>query len=214
MSEENSGTKQRILAAAREVFAERGVAGATVREISAKAGANQAAVHYHFGSKEKLLMAVLAELLLTDEEQYPVNIGLGEGATTRDRLLAYIRSILYRLVGTGDPQGEKLCKLFAHELFDPSENFDGLMERFIRPQHSLLLGIMRELLPADTPERTVHLCTAGVFGQCLFFDNMREVIRRICPEIALDRLGVEFAAKFIFEFALAGIERMGERQDV
>jgi len=198
-------TKERILSAAREVFAERGVAGANVRDICSRAEANQAAVHYHFGSKEKLFMAVLKDLMLREEEQYPYGMGLSSGAPAQDRLKAYIRSLLYRILGTGDSQNEKLSKLFTLELCDPSENFGVLMERFIKPQHALLLDIVRELLPADAEERTVHLCTAEILGHCLQFDILRQMIRRICPQIALDTLGVEFAAKFIFEFSLAGM---------
>jgi AcrR family transcriptional regulator len=51
-------TRERILDAAREMFAQRGVAGVSLRELTQKAGVNLAAVHYHFGSKE----GVLAEL--------------------------------------------------------------------------------------------------------------------------------------------------------
>lgn len=213
MDEDRTGTRDRILKAAGEVFAELGAEKATVREISARAGANQAAVHYYFGSKEKLLMAVLAELLLADEKLYPTDMGLDAGASAADRLMAYIRSLLHRLAGTGDPQGEKLGKIFTQQLCDPSEDFDELMEHFLAPQHALLLGIIRELLPPGAPERTARLCTAGVLGQCLLFDNLREMVRRISPDIALDRLGAEAAAAFVFDFTLAGIRRMGSRND-
>jgi len=81
------------------------------------------------------------------------------------------------------------------------------MERFIKPQHAQLLGIVRELLPPGTEERTVQLCTSGILGHCLLFDNLRQMILRICPQISLDALGVEFVAKFVFEFSLAGIEQ-------
>ena len=63
MSELETGvsleTRRRLLDAAGEVFAEKGFAKATVREICQKAEANIAAVNYHFGDKEKLYAAVL-----------------------------------------------------------------------------------------------------------------------------------------------------------
>jgi len=198
-------TKQRILQVAREAFAENGVKDATVRDICAKAGANMAAIHYHFGSKEKLFMAVLTELMLSSEKRYPSDMGLAPGASAQDRLRAYITSLLYRIAGSGDAQEEKLNKLFTQEFCDPSENFGELMERFIKPQHTQLLGIVRELLPKGAEERTVQLCTSGILGHCLLFDNLRQMILRICPQISLDALGVEFVAKFVFEFSLAGI---------
>lgn len=51
--------RQRILTAARELFAERGYEGTSVRDITARAKANLAAITYHFGSKEALFHTVL-----------------------------------------------------------------------------------------------------------------------------------------------------------
>ena len=58
-----SDTKQNLLEAAEELFADQGVHRASLRAITQAAGANLAAVHYHFGSKEELLKAVLARRL-------------------------------------------------------------------------------------------------------------------------------------------------------
>jgi len=52
-------TPERLLDAAERLFAERGVDAVSVRAVNAAAGANVAAVHYHFGSKEALVEAVL-----------------------------------------------------------------------------------------------------------------------------------------------------------
>jgi AcrR family transcriptional regulator len=48
-----------ILAAARAVFAERGYAGGTIREIARRAGVTHGLVMRHFGTKERLLIAAL-----------------------------------------------------------------------------------------------------------------------------------------------------------
>ncbi len=52
-------TRERLLAAATGAFAERGYAGASVREICALGRANPGAVSYHFGGKRQLYRAVL-----------------------------------------------------------------------------------------------------------------------------------------------------------
>ncbi|MFQ5701108.1 MAG: TetR/AcrR family transcriptional regulator [Acidobacteriota bacterium] len=57
------GTKTRLLDAAEHLFAERGFPATSLRALTAEAGANLASVHYHFGSKEALLSAVLARRL-------------------------------------------------------------------------------------------------------------------------------------------------------
>ena len=53
-------TRDRILDAAGQMFAERGVEAVSLRELTIKAGVNLAAVHYHFGSKEGVLAEVFA----------------------------------------------------------------------------------------------------------------------------------------------------------
>lgn len=51
-------TKDRILGAAEELFAQKGFAGASLRELTSRADVNIAAVNYHFGSKENLINEV------------------------------------------------------------------------------------------------------------------------------------------------------------
>lgn len=54
----HSDTKARLLDAAERLFAGAGIAATSMRAVTAEAGANVAAVHYHFGSKGELLRAV------------------------------------------------------------------------------------------------------------------------------------------------------------
>ncbi|MGH7803934.1 MAG: TetR/AcrR family transcriptional regulator [Candidatus Binatia bacterium] len=55
-------TKERILAAAEEVFATRGFEGASTREIASLAGVNISSLHYHWESKERLYFAVFEHI--------------------------------------------------------------------------------------------------------------------------------------------------------
>lgn len=50
------------LAAAADLFAERGPAATSIRDIAAKAGVNHGLIHRHFGSKDRLIGAVLDHL--------------------------------------------------------------------------------------------------------------------------------------------------------
>lgn len=51
-----------VLAAASELFAEKGPAATSIREVAARAGVNHGLLHRHFGSKRQLLAATLQDL--------------------------------------------------------------------------------------------------------------------------------------------------------
>ncbi|MGY1825829.1 TetR/AcrR family transcriptional regulator [Blastococcus sp. SYSU DS0541] len=55
----NPDTRDAVLAAAREAFAERGFDGATIRGIAGAAGVDPALVHHYFGNKDKLFLAAI-----------------------------------------------------------------------------------------------------------------------------------------------------------
>jgi AcrR family transcriptional regulator len=55
-------TRARLVEAAEQLFAERGVDSVSIREVNRHAGLAPSAVHYHFGSKEALLSAVIGRL--------------------------------------------------------------------------------------------------------------------------------------------------------
>ena len=98
-------TKKRLLEAAGEIFAEYGYRAANVRQISQKAGANLAAINYHFGDKEGLYMAVLGSVPSAQAEKYPSNLGLAAQAGAEQRLYAYVRSLMHRVFDEGRPVG-------------------------------------------------------------------------------------------------------------
>jgi AcrR family transcriptional regulator len=78
-----ASARDRILVAAREVFASIGFAGARVDDIAARAGVNKAMLYYHVGDKEQLYSTVLTEtldrILLTLREE------TAKGATPGDK---------------------------------------------------------------------------------------------------------------------------------
>lgn len=83
-------TREAILAAATEEFAENGLAGARVEEIAARTATSKHMIYYHFGSKHGLYLAVL-------ERAYE-EFRLAEGGTDYDALTP--ATALAALVGT------------------------------------------------------------------------------------------------------------------
>ncbi|WP_067484839.1 TetR/AcrR family transcriptional regulator [Actinomadura hibisca] len=63
MADDSAPTRDRLLAAAERLFLDRGADQVSVRAINAEAGLNPGAVHYHFGSREGLVSALLEQEL-------------------------------------------------------------------------------------------------------------------------------------------------------
>src|SRR5579862_9119721 len=121
-------TRLRLLEAAAETFAQLGFRNTTVREICRRAGANIAALHYHFGGKERMYAAVLADTAQKALDQYPIGGGAAPDAPAEARLEAFIRNYLERLLDEGRPAW--FGQLFAREMFEPTAALDRLAETF------------------------------------------------------------------------------------
>lgn len=57
----DTSTEEKILAAAKQVFMEKGIDGARMQDIADKAGINKALLHYYFRSKDKLFEMIFME---------------------------------------------------------------------------------------------------------------------------------------------------------
>lgn len=79
-----SGTDLKLKAAGRHLLREKGITGLAVREVCRRAGVNTGMFHYHFGSKEEFLQAVLKEMYA--EFMVHFKAGVSAGGTPRERL--------------------------------------------------------------------------------------------------------------------------------
>jgi AcrR family transcriptional regulator len=91
------GTRERLLQVARQLFGERGFHHVTVRDISRLAGANLAAVGYHFGDKLSLYrMVVEAEIAIA--RQVNQQAAVEEGLSPEDAIRRYVHLYLPRMI--------------------------------------------------------------------------------------------------------------------
>jgi len=209
-STKDAGTKARLLQAARQVFAERGLKNATVRDICDRAEANVAAVCYHYGSKEELYVAVLKDYIEREERRHPREQDLTPESTPVERLRAYVRSHLLQILGDGDPVDELLGRRLTQEIIEPSQYFGVIFESHCRRAHNLLLEIVRLFLPG-ADEATIARCASSIIGQCVLFDFAKEAIPIVTPEMALKAENIDTITDFIMDFSLGGIERLRSR---
>lgn len=198
----SSETRQRLLEAAAEVFADGGYRRATIAKICRRAGTNIAAVHYHFGDKQGLYAAVFDYAQRrASREDAPVD----EAASAEERLRTHVAMFVGRLL---DPQRPAwISRLLAHELIEPTQILDRLVRNRMRANHQLIAGAIGELLGAAATPETVRLCTLSVVSQCVFYRNSAAVVTRLYPEIVPAK-EVERIADHVTQFSLAAIRGM------
>jgi TetR/AcrR family transcriptional regulator, regulator of cefoperazone and chloramphenicol sensitivity len=200
-----SKTRDAIMEAAGKIFAEEGYSKATVRDICREAGANIAAINYHFGDKKRLYLAVLKHYQEIAFQTHPPNLGIKETQEPEKKLRAYIRSFLTRIMDDGRPAW--FGKLLAREFTQPTWAFDILVEETIRPSFQLLTGIVASILGKNSKERVVRLCSMSIVGQCLYFRHSHPVISRLFPGEVFGPKQIDELTEHIHLFSLSGLTK-------
>ncbi|TBR07331.1 MAG: TetR/AcrR family transcriptional regulator [Lysobacter sp.] len=83
-------TKDRILGAAEELFAQYGFSGTSLRQVTSRADVNIAAVNYHFGSKENLVNEVFRRRMdeMSDQRLSALKAAMADGNAELEPILA------------------------------------------------------------------------------------------------------------------------------
>lgn len=200
-----SKTRDAIMEAAGKIFAEEGYPKATVRDICRQAGANIAAINYHFGDKKGLYLAVLKHYQELSFQTYPPNLGIEKTQRPEEKLKAFIRSFLMRIMDEGRPAW--FGKLLAREFTQPTWAFDILVKETIRPSFEILTSIVAALLSKGAKEREVRLCSMSIVGQCLYFRHSHPVISRLFPGEVFGPEQIDELTEHIHLFSLRGLTK-------
>lgn len=203
--ERPEATRDRLLDAAGAEFAEHGFRHATVRDICRRAGANVAAVNYHFRDKESLYEAVVTRAHRYAVDKYPPGLGLAPDPTPEQRLGAFVRAMFLRMFDEGRPAWQG--KLMAREMFEPTRALAILVNDIIKPQHEELMSIVRALMPG-AGEGALRLAVNSVIGQVLHYHHARAVTALLQPSAEYGAEDIERLAGHVTRFSLAGIRDM------
>lgn len=152
-SKENGGeaTREHILDAAEELFAEHGFDGVTVRQVTRKAGVDVALAHYYFGTKRGLFdsvflrrAAVVNDARLKSIDDYQINPGPG-GATVDGFIQAFLDPVIERW-STGGPGWKNYLAIVAQVNNTPKWGGE-TMARYFDPVIHRLIDALRGIMP-------------------------------------------------------------------
>lgn len=178
-------TRTRLMDACLDLIAERGEASVTLREVTNTAGANVAAVSYHFGSLNALVQAAI-ELALErylDSQQAALD-PLEPGASVEQLATAFAQPMIGALAEGG--QQLALIRIVARAAIEPPESWDRLDPRFEHLQRDVT-RILKTHLPdvADAELRFRARCAAGLLNWLVLAPVGRDLHGRTRPQIQL-----------------------------
>jgi len=204
-------TPKSLLAAGSEVFAEKGYRDATIAEICKRAGANIAAVNYHFGDKETLYKEAWRHSFSESLKAYAPDGGVSADAEPEQRLRGYIVAFLRRIAD----ENNKEFLIAQRELANPTGLLEEVRQRELRPLREQMEAVVRALLGSHAPGMDVRFFAISIVSQCFVPVLMRRM-RRGRKDGRMDFGGIddiESYAEHVVRFSLAGIRAIREESE-
>lgn len=206
-------TRQRVLEAACEVFAQKGYREATVQEICAAAGANVAAVNYYFGSKQKLYLATWKHMADTVHRRH---FDSARGIADPARRLREIVAQRVSHVFDDGPAG-RFRRMIHREINVPTEMHAEIRQRYLRPLMDLVTDTVAELLGRKAADPMVRRCAFSLQSQLVSLSRLRfkedyTVIERLMGSAAPGRRQIDELVEHIVTFVMGGIRAVSRSE--
>lgn len=156
--EKREDTLRRILAAAKDVFAEKGFEGARVDEIARRAGVNKATLYYRIGDKKALYAETIHDVVGTAS----VNLakGIVHSPSPQDKIRTYIKT----LAATVD-ENPQMPRIMMREIASGGQNLPEVFFKDLLSIITTLTGIIEEGKAkgvfTDTLPLLVHFMAIG-----------------------------------------------------
>ena len=203
MDSAHFSTKERILGAAEELFARNGFAGASLRELTAAAKVNLAAVNYHFGSKDNLVNEVFRRRLdeLSAQRLDALSRVLAQPeASLEDILAAFIHPALLLSLDTSG--GSTFVRVLARAYAEHNER----LRKFLSENYGHVLKEFAAAFSARLPhldKEELYWRIDIIAGALTYAMADFGVIKRRAS--LSDKVHRERAAEHLIRFAAAGL---------
>lgn len=204
---ETANTKTKLLEAAESLFAHEGVDRASLRSITQAAGANLAAVHYHFGSKEALVREVLARRL------GPLNAARLEllDRVEREHETPPVEAIVRAFVQPAlemlqkERGGHAFARFVCRTFSEPNEGFRDLVMDQFREIVMRFTAALERALP-DLPREEIFWRFHFMVGSMVHTAGMSFIAQRISGGLC-DADDVDGLVDRLVTFLAGGFER-------
>lgn len=197
---DGDATRARIIDAAGQLFGDKGFAETTSKAIAAKAEVDIASINYHFGSRDGLYDAVLAEAhrRLVSVSELSAIVNAAEAPEAR------LRSLLELIVSRAMGERGWNAHVLARELLSPTSHLDVLFAEEMPPKFQLISRLLSEItgVPAGDPCLLRCAISVGAPSAVLF------VVGRITTPLSgpIIQCPQDVVVDHLYTFAIGGLE--------
>lgn len=189
--------RTRLLVEAERIFAEKGYAKASTREICAAAGLNVAAIHYHFGGKEGLYR----ETLLGPIRQ------LTEGFAAIDDAALPLREalscVLRGFIGSADVTTAQHMRLHLRGMVEPNPLYAATVAEHVVPHHRALVRLLARHIGMAAADDDVHRLAFALVAMAHDYCMSREFMQILAPNLLRGPEPMSIALARIVDWGMA-----------
>ncbi len=170
--------REQLVVHATRIFAAKGYAATSTREICQAAGTNVAAIHYYFGDKEGLYREVLTR---------PVSAIAAEFGNFDDPSLPFehaIRRVLHPFVAMAlddNPDALHVERVHLREALESSPVFRDVVARLIVPQHDALASVLARHCGLRRADAAIHQLAFALIAMANDYCMSREFMKLLAP---------------------------------
>ena len=169
----------RIIEAAGPIFAQKGFAGTTVREICSAAKVNQAAINYYFGSKESLYKEVFTSTYSSFtpwSEQ--VDSTLVDRKTPFEIRFRKLMEKRAREIFSMELSRWKVQLIFR-EIHDPTPSCGETLKEYIIRDYKTIYQFLNEYFDPQTPEPLRWKFIFAMFSSIFYYKNSGWLLKEL-----------------------------------
>lgn len=172
--------RTRLIVEAMRIFAEKGYAKASTREICEAAGLNPAAIHYHFGDKDGLYRAVLVGPIEGIATQL---VGFDDPALSLTQSLHHLLRGFVGEDGLQTPGADDGVRLYLREMLEPTPVFAAAAAQHIGPVHEAITHLLARHIGVAAPDEDVHRLVFGLLAMAHDYCMSREFMKAVAPQL-------------------------------
>ena len=201
-------TREQILGAAEDLFAEKGFSHTSIRDITEKADCNLAAVNYHFHGKEnlyievfRLRMSTIRDLRINAVREFLSN--KPEQKTLEELIQIFAKAFLEPFLEDGS--GERLMELMMRERYDPHLPQHMFVEEIIQPIKTIMKDALSQIYHGLN-DTAAELCIHSIVGQLFHVMQAPELFRGM-DKTDMPILDMPKAIEHVVKFSIGGVRQ-------